>query len=84
MANPISERLNQLKEADARRPDLPGEHLVVLGIGLLLLLASGRSRSFLARALIGTAAGAFLGRAASGTGGVAKIAAALNGRSRLW
>lgn len=70
--------LAALKTADARRPDLPGEHLVVLGVGLLLLMATGRSRSIIGRALIGAAAGAFIGRAASGTGGVARIASMLD------
>lgn len=74
--------ISALKEADARRPDLPGEHLAVLGVGILLLMASGRSRSILGRALVGAAAGAFIGRAASGTGGVARLASILGGRPR--
>lgn len=69
--------LAELKEADARRPDLPGEHLIVLAAGVLLLMATGRSRSLLGRALIGAAAGAFIGRAASGTGGVTRLASML-------
>jgi len=69
--------LAQLKEADARRTDLPGEHLIVLATGVLLLMATGRSRSLIGRALIAAAAGAFIGRAASGTGGVARLAAML-------
>jgi hypothetical protein len=69
--------LASLKEADARRPDLPGEHLIVLATGVLLLMATGRSRSLIGRTLIGAAAGAFIGRAASGTGGVARLAAML-------
>ncbi|KWT82723.1 MULTISPECIES: hypothetical protein [unclassified Variovorax] len=69
--------LASLKEADARRPDLPGEHLIVLATGVLLLMATGRSRSLIGRTLIGAAAGAFIGRAASGTGGVARLAGML-------
>lgn len=69
--------LASLKEADARRPDLPGEHLIVLATGVLLLMATGRSRSLIGRVLIGAAAGAFIGRAASGTGGVARLAGML-------
>ncbi len=69
--------ISALKEYDARRPDLPGEHLVVLGVGLLLLMASGRSRSLIGRAMVGAAAGAFIGRAASGTGGVSRLASTL-------
>lgn len=71
-----------LKEADAKRPDFPGEHLIVLGLGLLLLVATGRSRSLLRRAVIGSAAGALIGRAASGTGGVARLASILHGVRR--
>ena len=70
--------IESVKQADARRPDLPGEHLIVLGVGLLLLMATGRSRSLIGRTLIGAAAGAFIGRAASGTGGVARIASLLD------
>jgi hypothetical protein len=70
--------LEDIRKADAERPDWPGEHLIVLGVGLLLLMASGRSRSLLARALVGAAAGAFIGRAASGSGGVARLAALLH------
>ena len=69
--------LATLKEADARRPDLPGEHLIVLATGVLLLMATGRSRSLIGRALVAAAAGAFIGRAASGKGGVARLAAML-------
>ncbi|MDM0068667.1 hypothetical protein [Variovorax sp. J31P207] len=69
--------IQTVKDADARRPDLPGEHLIVLGVGLLLMMATGRSRSLIGKALIGAAAGAFIGRAASGTGGIARLAALL-------
>ncbi|RZL64465.1 MAG: hypothetical protein EOP81_08415 [Variovorax sp.] len=74
--------LHNLKEADARRPNFPGEHVAVLAAGLLLLLAAGRGRSFLMRTLAGAAGSALIGRAASGTGGVAKLASVL-GRSPL-
>lgn len=69
--------IKTVKEADANRPDLPGEHLIVLGVGLLLMMATGRSRSLIGKALIGAAAGAFIGRAASGTGGIARLAGLL-------
>jgi len=75
--------LQALKEADERRPDLPGEHLVVLGLGLALLLYAGRSRSLLGRLAKAGVGGALIGRAASGTGGVARLArivAGLSGR----
>ena len=74
--------IQQARKFDAERPDLPGEHLIVLGVGLLLMVASGRSRSLIGRALIGAAAGAFIGRAASGTGGVARLAGLLERGSR--
>ena len=70
----IKSLLDQVRQYDADRADLPGEHLIVLGVGVLLLLASSRSRSLLGRALVGAAAGAFIGRAASGSGGIARLA----------
>jgi len=78
----IKSLIDGIKQADAERPDLPGEHLIVLGVGVLLLLASGRSRSLIGRALVGAAAGAFIGRAASGSGGVARLAGLLQPGSR--
>lgn len=65
--------LAAIEEADANRPDLPGEHLIVLGVGVLLMMATGRSRSLIGKALIAAAAGAFIGRAASGTGGLVRL-----------
>ncbi|SIQ30930.1 hypothetical protein [Pseudacidovorax sp. RU35E] len=66
--------MDAVKAFDARRPDLPGEHLVVLGLGVALLLSSGRSRSILGRLVKAAAGGALMARAASGTGGVARVA----------
>ena len=58
------------KAWDDSRPGFPGEHWIVLGAGLLLLAAAGRSRSFLMRTA-GVALGtALVGRAASGRDGV--------------
>lgn len=65
--------LQALREADARRPALPGEHVVVLGVGLLMLAAAARSRSFVPRLATAAIGGALVGRAASGTGGVTKL-----------
>lgn len=65
--------INEFRRVDAQRADYPGEHLMVLGAGVLLLLAAGRSRSLVARLAVGAAGGALIGRAASGTGGVAKL-----------
>ncbi|MDQ8018078.1 MAG: hypothetical protein AAGD03_13985 [Bordetella sp.] len=66
--------LQALKEADAKRPDFPGEHAIVLGVGVLLLLSAGRSRSVIGKLAKAAAGGALVGRAASGTGGVARLA----------
>ncbi|KRC80556.1 hypothetical protein D3C87_366480 [compost metagenome] len=65
---------SRLKEIDDARPDFPGEHLIVFGVGVLLMLAGMRSRTVLRRAVITAAGTALVGRAASGTGGIAKVA----------
>ena len=62
-----------LREADARRPSLPGEHVVVLGLGLLALVAAGRSRSIGGRLVKAAIGGALVARAASGSGGVVQL-----------
>jgi len=80
----LESTINEFKKVDAARADYPGEHLVVLGAGVLLLLAAGRSRSFVARIVAGAAGGALIGRAASGTGGIAKLAGALQTGGRAW
>ncbi len=66
--------LRRLRDIDARRPDFPGEHLIVLGVGVALMLAGMRSRTVLRRTVITAVGTALVGRAAGGTGGVAKIA----------
>lgn len=76
----IQSTINEFKRVDAQRADFPGEHLAVLGAGVLLLLVAGRSRSFVGRALTGAAGGALIGRAASGTGGIARLAGLMQGR----
>lgn len=80
--NTSTSLIKAIKEADRERADFPGEHLIVLGVGVLLLWAASRSRSTLGRILTGAAASAVIGRAASGTGGVARVAGMLGGRSR--
>lgn len=75
----IGSRIEAVKKMDAQRPGFPGEHMAVLGTGLLLLLSAGRSRSLMRRVLGGAAGGALIGRAASGTGGLARVARALQG-----
>ena len=66
--------LRQLKEIDARRPDFPGEHVIVFGAGALLMLAGMRGRTILRRTILTALGTALIGRAASGTGGIAKVA----------
>ena len=69
--------LDKLKNFDERRPDFPGEHLLVFAAGSLLMLGAGRSRSGLKRALMMAAGSALIGRAASGRGGVARLASVM-------
>lgn len=66
--------LHRAKEFDQKRADLPGEHLIVFGLGALLLIAGMRSRTVVRRGLMTAAGTALIGRAASGTGGVSRIA----------
>lgn len=69
--------LHKLKKFDNERPDFPGEHLLAFAAGSLLLIAAGRSRSGLKRALMMAAGTAVIGRAASGRGGLARVASVL-------
>ena len=66
--------LHRLKAIDATRPDFPGEHLIVFGVGALLMLSALRSRSVLRRGVLTAVGTALMGRAASGTGGIARVA----------
>jgi uncharacterized membrane protein len=75
----IGSKIDAIKKMDAQRRGVPGEHLAVLGAGVLLLLTAGRSRSLARRVLAGAAGGALVGRAASGTGGLARVARVLQG-----
>ena len=72
--------VRDLKEKDARRPDFPGEHWIVFGLGSLLMLAGRRSRSTLASALMVSLGGALIGRAASGRGGIARLGSLIGKR----
>ncbi|BEP33031.1 hypothetical protein GmRootV59_00050 [Variovorax sp. V59] len=75
----IGSRIEAMRRMDAQRRGFPGEHLAVLGAGLLLLLTAGRSHSLPRRLLAGAAGGALVGRAASGTGGLARVARMVQG-----
>ncbi|MDX3905127.1 MAG: hypothetical protein QHC78_05500 [Pigmentiphaga sp.] len=71
---PVRSPLARLKAFDDSRPDFPGEHLIVFGLGVLLMVAGMRSRTALRRGLFTAAGTALVGRAASGTGGIARVA----------
>lgn len=65
--------LKQVKEFDENRSSFPGEHLLVLGAGIAVLMASRSSRSFLVRTAGSTLGSALLYRAASGRDGLSKV-----------
>ncbi|CAB3728150.1 hypothetical protein [Achromobacter piechaudii] len=67
-------RVQDLKDMDARRPDFPGEHLIVFGVGALLMVAGMKGRTMFKRTVLTAIGTALMGRAASGTGGIAKLA----------
>lgn len=69
----MTQILNRLKEFDRRRPNFPGEHLIVATIGASLLRSAAR-RSGAGRILSLLAGGALMARAASGRGGIASLA----------
>ena len=73
MTTPPIRSFKQLQEFDERRPSFAGEHWLVFGAGIALLLASRRSRSFLKRTAGSTLGSALLYRAASGRDGLAKV-----------
>jgi hypothetical protein len=73
----IQSTFETVRAADEARPDIPGEHWVVLGAGVLLLLAAGRGRSVVGRMVAGALGSALIGRAASGRGGLASLARVL-------
>ena len=62
-----------LKDYDHRRPSFWGEHWLVFGTGIAVLVASGRSRSYLKRAAGSALGSALLYRAASGRDGLSKV-----------
>jgi hypothetical protein len=72
----------KVRQADNRRSDVPGEHWVALGAGLLLLWRAARGRSFIGRTLAGTAGSALVGRAASGRGGLERLVRTFTGTRR--
>ena len=73
IASPELPTLEQIKDYDQKRASFPGEHLLVFGAGLALLMAAGRSRSLLKRTAGSALGSALLYRAASGRDGVTKL-----------
>ncbi|MDA8446793.1 hypothetical protein [Paracidovorax valerianellae] len=71
-SSPI-ESFKQLKRYDDNRPGFKGEHWLVLGAGVALLLASRRSPSALTRTVGSAVGSAMLMRAASGRQGLARV-----------
>lgn len=69
----IASTLRSLKEYDESRESFPGEHWVVLGTGVALLLVASGRRSSLARTLIRTAATGLIARALSGRDGMQRM-----------
>ncbi len=73
MTVPPIRALKELKNYDERRPGFPGEHWLVLGAGLAVLVASRRSRSWVKRTAGSALGSALLYRAASGRDGLARV-----------
>ena len=71
--HPHPSTLHQLKDIDASREGIPGEHWLVLGAGLAAWALTRKSPSFVVRALGMVAGTALVGRAASGRDGLSKV-----------
>jgi uncharacterized membrane protein len=84
MTVPRIRSLKELKDYDERRTGFPGEHWLVLGAGLAVLMASSRSRSWVARTAGSALGSALLYRAASGRDGLAKVLPYLPVGKRRW
>ncbi len=70
---PVGRSFERLRDYDRRRPSFAGEHWLVLGAGIAVLLASRRSRSPLWGAVGPVLGSSLLYRAASGRDGLAKL-----------
>ena len=73
MKLPSIPSLKEIKDYDQNRPGFAGEHWLVLGAGLGLLLASRRSSSFLVRTAGAVMGSALVVRAASGSEGLSRL-----------
>jgi len=65
--------LEKLKAADEARPGLPGEHWLVLAIGIALWQVTRKHRNYLVRTAGALGASALVARAASGREGLSKV-----------
>ena len=84
MTVPRIRSLKELQDFDERRPSFPGEHWLVLGAGLAVLMASRRSRSWVKRTAGSALGSALLYRAVSGRDGLAKVLPHLPVGERRW
>lgn len=65
--------LEKIKQADQAREGFPGEHWLVLGMGIALWHFTRRNRNAFVRAAGSFGAAALVARAASGREGLAKV-----------
>lgn len=65
--------LEQLKAADEARPGFPGEHWIVLALGIAMWQFTRKNRSWVARTTGSMLATMMVARAASGHDGLSKI-----------
>jgi hypothetical protein len=65
--------LEKLKAADEARPGFPGEHWLVLALGIAVWQVTRRHRFWAVRTAGGLAASALVARAASGREGLSKV-----------
>lgn len=73
ITRPVGRSLERLSDYDKRRSGFAGEHWLVLGAGIAVLLASRRSRSLLWRTVGPALGSSLLYRAASGREGLASL-----------
>jgi hypothetical protein len=65
--------LEKIKAADEARPGIPGEHWLVLALGIAVWQVTRRHRNWAVRTAGGFAASALVARAASGRQGLSKV-----------
>jgi hypothetical protein len=66
-------KLEKIKAADEARPGFPGEHWLVLALGVAVWQYTRRDRRWYVRTAGGFAASALVARAASGRQGLSKV-----------